>query len=128
MGRVQAILMPGHYTAKRLNSKYVKFIERVKNRTSPNRSEFIWLFWGAPIMACGMAFAIGAVSNILGLTFLLPAILLMCPVAGGLDMYLWRKVYGRQTKGVGYRTHLLLNLDTLYWCVIGYAVGFVLPI
>ena len=126
MGNARNILTPGYCAARRLDRNYSKLIERVKARVRHNRLEYAWLFWVSPIVEHGLAFVVGAVSGILGLTLVPPAILLMCPIAGGLDLYLWGKAYGRAAKGVGYRAPLLLNLDMVYWCVIGYAVGWAL--
>lgn len=126
MELARAILTPGYYAARRLASGYVRLIEGVKGKLRHNRREFFWLFWAAPVVEHAMVFTLGAISGLLGLTLPMLIILLIYPVAGVGDMYLWRSVYGRLAEGVRHRTPLLLNLDMLYWLAIGYVAAWLL--
>ncbi len=127
MWRIRAVLTPGYYFANRMDNKYSKMVESVKKRSNKNPAEYIWLFWCAPIMEYGLALTAGIISGILGLTLMVVGILVMFPIAGGLDLYLWEKAYGKIARNVGYRAPLLLNFDVVYWFTIGYAVGLLLP-
>ncbi len=118
------ILTPGDFLARRFDEGYARFMARMKHemRKGNRRLALYSLLASAE---CGLAFIVGTSASYFGFVIVIPLVLCIYPLIAFGDPHVWRKVYGRLARGVGYKASLLLNLDMLYWFAIGWVVGWI---
>lgn len=125
MNAKRLILTPGDSLAHKFDKGYAKFISRIGRETRKgNRKLGLYSFLARA--ECGLAFAVGVSASYFSFVIVVPLVLCFYPLIALGDPFMWKKVYGRLVRGVGYRASFLLNLDMLYWFAIGWAVGWVL--
>jgi len=121
------LLTPGDFLAQRFDKGYAKFMGRMRHRIKKgNRRLAIYSLFARA--ECGLAFVVGASASYFGLIVVIPLVLCLYPLVALGDPHVWRKVYGRLAQGVGYRASFLLNLDMLYWLVLGWIAGALLAV
>ncbi|MEM2619507.1 MAG: hypothetical protein QW356_08555 [Candidatus Hadarchaeales archaeon] len=72
---------------------------------------------------CLAALMIEASARYFGFTIVPPLMSCLYPFIVLGDPHLWHKIYGKLAKKVGYKASFLVNLDILYWLMIGWIVG-----
>jgi len=125
MNAKRLILTPGDFLARRFDKDYAKFMARMKREMRKgNRRLAIYSLLAKG--ECGLAFVVGASASYFGFVIVVPLVLCVYPLIALGDPHLWRKVYGRLAGGAGYKASFLLNLDILYWFVLGWLIGWIL--
>ncbi len=120
------ILTPGDFLARRFDKGYAKFVKQIKRETRKgNRRLAIYSLLARA--ECGLALVVGALASYFGFVIVIPFVLCLYPLIALGDPFMWRRVYGRLAQGAGYKASFLLNLDMLYWFVIGWMVGWAIP-
>ena len=120
------ILSPGDFLARRFDEGYAKFMARMKRKIKKGNQRlaaYSFLAGGE----CVLAFVVGASASYFGFVIVVPLVLCLYPLIAFGDPHVWRKVYGRLAQGAGYKASFLLNIDMLYWFVIGWMVGWAIP-
>jgi len=113
--------MPGDSLARKFDQGYAKFMARMRHEIKKgNRRLAIYSLFARA--ECGLAFVVGASASYFGLVIVVPLVLCFYPLIALGDPHVWRRVYGRLAEGVGYKASFLLNLDILYWFVLGWVV------
>lgn len=120
------ILTPGDFLTRRFDKGYARFMGRMRHRIKKDDRRLA-IYSLLARVECAQAFVVGASASYFGFVAVVPLVLCIYPLIALADPYVWRKVYGRLTEGVGYRVSFLLNLDMLYWFAIGWAVGWAIP-
>lgn len=119
------ILTPGDFLARRFDRGYARFMARMRHEIKKgNRRLAIYSLLAR--IECGLAFVVGASASYFGFVIVVPLVLCVYPLIALGDPHLWRKVYGRLAGGAGYKASFLLNLDILYWFVLGWLIGWIL--
>lgn len=122
MNAKRLLITPGDSLARRFDGGYAKFMVRMKRRIKKgNRMLAVYSLLARA--ECVLAFAVGASASYFGFVVVVPLVLCFYPLIALGDPFLWRRTYGRLAQGVGYKASFLLNLDMLYWFVIGWLVG-----
>jgi len=125
MSSKRLILSPGDFLARRFDRSYAKFMARMRYKIKKgNRRLAIYSLFARA--ECGLAFVVGASASYFGFVIVVPLVLCFYPLIALGDPHLWRKVYGRLAGGAGYKASFLLNLDILYWFVLGWLIGWIL--
>ena len=119
------IFTPGDSLARRFDEDYAKFVRQIKRETRKGNPRLA-IYSLLARAECGLAFVVGASASYFGFIIVVPLVLCLYPLIALGDPYVWRKVYGRLAKGVGYKASFLLNLDMLYWFAIGWIAGVLL--
>ena len=126
MNAKRLLLTPGDSLARKFDEGYARFMVRMrcKIKKGDRRLAIYSLLARAE---CALAFVVGASASYFGFVIVIPLVLCLYPLIVLADPYTWRKVYGELAKGVGCKASFLLNLDMLYWFVIGWMVGWAIP-
>ncbi len=119
------ILTPGDSLARRFDKGYSKFVGRIGCETRRG-SHKLTIYSILARTECGLALVVGASASYFGFAIVVPLVLCIYPLIAFGDPYMWRRAYGRLTRGVGYKASFLLNLDMLYWFAIGWLIGWVI--
>jgi len=123
---IRWLFMPGESLARRFDKGYAGFIERMRHKIKKGDRRLA-IYSVLARAGCALAFVVGASASFFGFVIVIPLVLCLYPLIALGNPYMWRKVYGELVKGVGYKASFLLNLDRLYWFMIGWMVGWATP-
>lgn len=122
---IPSLLPPGEFLARRFDESYNRFIDEIRRRMKRGDRKLL-LYSRLARGELVLALAVGAMVSYFGFVFAVLLLLCFYPLAALGDPHALRKVYGRLARGLGYRGSFLINLDVLYWFVIGWVVGAIL--
>ena len=116
--------MPGEYVARKIDKGHAKFVKGIKKETRRG-SRKLRIFHYLAVMEHFLAVAVGLAAGYLGYFSLVPIAFALWPLVAWGDLRLWRsaRIYGRITKGPGFKASLLVNFDLFYLLALGYLVG-----
>lgn len=124
MNARRLFLTPGDFLARRFDKGYAKFVRQIRREMRKGNRKLVYSLLARA--ECVLAFVVGTSASYFGFVIATPLVVCLYPLIALGDPFMWRRVYGRLARGVGYKASFLLNLDVLYWFAIGWVVVWIL--